>query len=629
MNDITIIPPKQISRNEFEVEINNNILQELNDIKYKYIPEESWPILDKEKYALIKRIDNINNALSSHNQNKFINNFDDLINSNFEPNSKLSQATAETLMELKEDIHKLYKEIEIFFKKANSIFIGSSISSLVDTAEELLIEKATNIYQRCRKLVCVVKISSIPKVKKDKIKRYEDPYVITIIDHLYLTEILTRLASWSKYDGRSDSIKVIDNCPEKIAKHLISRPHNKLRVLNGFVNAPTMRPDGTIFDEPGYDPDTGLLFISENNNFEKIPDNPTKEDAIESLKILKNIFRDFPFENPLSESIAISWILTVAARKALPTVPINCFSSPMPGTGKTLISDLVSLIITGKRCAVMAYTGNEAEDEKRLFSSLMAGDQIINYDNIDKDFSSSIISSLVTAEYFQGRKLGVNENHALINNLAISANGNNLIISGDMPRRTLLSIIDANVENPENRKLPDIKTEVIENRSKIIKAIYTILIAYKKAGSPNKVNLGSFEDWSDLIPSALCWLGLPNPCDSIKRIKAEDPNRIAISNLLESWFDVFESKAMPIKKAIKFIIINPDKENKHSRLKESFICLAPGKNELEIDTTNLGRKMREYKNNIIGNYRLETDGFDHGSVCWRVLKIGKSSQSAD
>jgi len=93
------------------------------------------------------------------------------------------------------------------------------------------------------------------------------------------------------------------------------------------------------------------------------------------------------------------------------------------------------------------------------------------------------------------------------------ATGNNLVVIGDMTRRTLVCSLDAGVERPENRtfKAPDPIDVVRGDRAKYVVAALTVLRAYHVAGRPEQgtIPLGSFEVWSRRVRDALIWLGEP------------------------------------------------------------------------------------------------------------------------
>lgn len=115
--------------------------------------------------------------------------------------------------------------------------------------------------------------------------------------------------------------------------------------------------------------------------------------------------------------------------------------------------------------------------------------------------------------------------------------GNNFTILGDVCRRAITTNMDPEVERPELRQFGfDPVERVLTNRGQYIAAALTICRAYFAAGRPDKVKrLASFEGWSDTVRSALIWLGKEDPVKSMESARAEDPERIELSDMLEAW----------------------------------------------------------------------------------------------
>jgi hypothetical protein len=120
------------------------------------------------------------------------------------------------------------------------------------------------------------------------------------------------------------------------------------------------------------------------------------------------------------------------------------------------------------------------------------------------------------------------------------ATGNNFTIVGDLCRRVITVNLDSEMERPEFRQFDfDPVERVLGNRGAYIAAALTICRAYVVAGRPNKApRLASFEGWSDLVRSALIWLGQADPVKSMEIARAEDPERAELSTLLEAWAQV-------------------------------------------------------------------------------------------
>jgi len=56
------------------------------------------------------------------------------------------------------------------------------------------------------------------------------------------------------------------------------------------------------------------------------------------------------------------------------------------------------------------------------------------------------------------------------------------------------------------------------------------------AGRPGVLpRLTSFEAWSDTVRSALVWLGKADPLDRMEEIRADDPERDLLGQVLRAW----------------------------------------------------------------------------------------------
>ncbi len=483
-------------------------------------------------------------------------------------------------------------------------------------AEEVLLKLGTDIFQRGGRLVRVVTAATKPS--ESSILRSEDAYIITDVNFTYLTEVLTQKALWVTVNSKGKK-KDID-CPEKISKTLIARGQWRLPVLRGLIHAPTLRTDGSVLDRPGYDPISGLLFLSSDTRWEPILENPTLEDAKCALKKLRALLEGFPFANPESESVAVSGILTSLVRKSIATAPMHGFTAPKMGSGKSLLADAIALIATGKPNSVLSAAENEIEERKRLLSVLMEGDLMICYDNIEKPFGSPSLCSILTQREFKDRVLGCSSTASVPTDSCFLATGNNLTIVGDLSTRTLLCQLDPKVEHPEERSFAiDLHQYIPEHRPQLLHAGLTILKAYDEAGRPsqNIKQFGRFEDWSDWVRSAIVWVGMPDPCLTRREIEATDPVRTALGTLFSSWYALFHSYSIKI----KALVAKANETGEiNSTLKEALIELAGTPNG-EINERSLSNKLKHYKNRIEQGYRLETAGELQGTTLWRITKV--------
>jgi hypothetical protein len=104
-----------------------------------------------------------------------------------------------------------------------------------------------------------------------------------------------------------------------------------------IANAPFLHADGTICDQEGYDPVSGLLCKWDGKVFPSIPHAPSKTDAMDALAELKKPLAEFPFVTGGGEgkgadkSAALSAMLTALDRRGMDIAPLHGFTAPTRG----------------------------------------------------------------------------------------------------------------------------------------------------------------------------------------------------------------------------------------------------------------------------------------------------------
>jgi putative DNA primase/helicase len=498
---------------------------------------------------------------------------------------------------------------------------SGGLTEMTDRAESIMISSKAGIYQRSGKLVRIITEATKPRPKRKKspdeneIKRAEDALVIAEVDYIYLTEILGKIARWIRFDERTQQYKQKD-CPEKVSRTLLARRIWDLPVLTGIIQAPTLRPDGSILENPGYDEETGLYFEPGQTVFLSIPEHPSREDAKTALDLILEVICEFPFEGSESRSVAVSAIITALIRKSIRTAPLHGFTAPKMSSGKSLLADVVGLIATGKVNCAIPHAENESEEKKRLLAVLSEGDPVLCFDNIERPFGSPAMCSILSQTEYKDRILGSTRNLGVSTSATFLATGNNLTFVGDISTRVVLCRLDPRCERPEERNFEkDLYKYIPKVRGKLVIAALTILRAYHVAGRPKQEILpfGRFEEWSDLVRSALVWLDEEDPCKSRKEVENTDPVRASLGSLLSAWYEAFGDMSRKIRDVIKAV-----EDEKLVSLREALIELAPDKNG--INSRSLGKKFASFKGRIENGYRLDSCGQYQGVDTWRVTK---------
>jgi hypothetical protein len=305
--------------------------------------------------------------------------------------------------------------------------------------------------------------------------------------------------------------------------------------LRAIIHAPTLRPDGSVISEPGYDEATGLLLVGDRL-WRHVPDNPSKRDAGKALAVLSEPIAALPFVAESDRAAALALLLTSVLRPSLKTSPMFAVTAPSAGTGKSLTVDVAAIMATGRPAAVITPTADEAELEKRIGASALAGDAILSIDNVTHILRSDQLCQMLTQDEVQVRVLGSSKNVRIPSTGLICVTGNNLCVYGDLNRRTIQIRLDAQCERPEEREFQfDPIQLALRKRPELVAAALTIVRAYWSAGTPSLAPaFGGFEAWSDLIRSALIWLGLPDCRGDVAAQRAADPEKDELAEIVEA-----------------------------------------------------------------------------------------------
>ncbi|KAB7785377.1 hypothetical protein [Methylorubrum populi] len=353
-----------------------------------------------------------------------------------------------------------------------------------------------------------------------------------------LMYILARAAIFQSFDGRKGDFKRVDP-PEKTAAMILDGAGDwTFPSVAGVITTPTMRTDGTILSESGYDRQSRLYLVRDPDLvLPPIPEAPTREQALEALQLFKDLLHEFPFVSPVDRAVALSGLLTTVARPALATAPAIAISAHTAGTGKSYLVDVAAALSTGRRCPVIAPGRGEEELEKRLGPLILNSVPIVSIDNIEGELGGIFLCQATERPAVGLRPLGKSEIRTAECRSMFYLTGNNLVLLEDMTRRALMANLDARMERPELREFAGKPFDlVLANRGAYIAAALTILRAYRVAGMPDRLpRLASYEQWSDNVRSTLVWLGEEDPVLTMEKTRKADPVAQAIRQLYAQW----------------------------------------------------------------------------------------------
>jgi hypothetical protein len=328
---------------------------------------------------------------------------------------------------------------------------------------------------------------------------------------------LTELATIMKWDGRSNAYVQADAPLDYLRTWLAQGTWENLRTIEAVMRAPFVRLDGSICDTPGYDEASYTLYAP-SDTFPPIPEAPTRDDAFEALQRLREVVSEFPWKDGTSETSFLAHIFSEVTRMACAHCPMFWYTAPRAGEGKTLLSELPSLIVHGAEPSLHPWVAGE-EMRKMLTAALHSGERSILLDNAQTGgkIRGSELCAFLTSANWSDRKLGETESLTIPNRAVLSATGNNVTPTGDLARRSFVIRLDANMQRTRDRvfKIDNLREYVLAHRATLLVDVLTILKAYYTTGELEKLNtLPSFETWTKRALAPLLWLGMPNPMET-------------------------------------------------------------------------------------------------------------------
>ena len=512
------------------------------------------------------------------------------------------------------------------------------LTRMLDETEQALRERNAPVYQRGGKLVHTFRVNRAPD-QDDDIKRPINALGIHEMDKNQLRESIgnhARFWKWGTKDKKPAKVDIATPWP--VVSHTASRAERwRFRDLHGIIETPLMRQDGTIITEDGYDSASGLLLDKGGIEYPPIALTPTEQQCADALAILKKPFAQFPFvpdedsialgssealaARSASRSVVLSGVLTSLTRHLMRAAPMHAISAPSVATGKSYIADGIAIIATGRDAATLTFTGDEAEDEKRIVGALVQGDTVLAYDNVEKEMFGAFICSVLTQESVQVRVLGSTGQHTLSTAVTLTANGNGLTLAGDLADRAVICKIDAGIDKPGEREFSgDFHADMRAQRPVLVAAALTLLRGYIAAGSPwpQGITESRFKSWDRLVRGCLLWLGEPDPYATKDFVASTDSVRESLDALVDAIIGLIGiGKPFSANDLVHFKIDNANGDAGRA-MDEALRGVMPVGSSKAPSPNPVSKYLQRNRDRIIGGYVLR-GGKDSDTKRWRFV----------
>jgi hypothetical protein len=400
--------------------------------------------------------------------------------------------------------------------------------------------------------------SSIPS----RVESDEQGAAVRLLTEDSLRGHLARAATWYKEveDRKTgDVLKIPAHPPIATVKDMLASEAPPLPRLIRIVSAPPILPNGTVGVKPGYYADTQTYYAPRPGFvMPPVPQHPTDQDRLDAYcLIVDELLCDFPFLAPRNEELArrqvnverahaIAAMLCPLVRDLIdgPT-PLHMIEKTSPGTGGTLLANVLALPAIGVIVDAMTLGKDEESIAKKLTAKLMQGPSVLLLDNISKRgvLDSESLSSAITADIYEDRILGVSKTARMKVRCAWMGTGNNPRVSHEIARRTVRIRLDAHVDRPWLRDTTSFRHRLpawaMENRGEILRALYILVLAWFDAGRPPAPagrSLGMFESWSEVIGGILFHASIPGFLGNLDEFyERTDAEGAAMRRFIETW----------------------------------------------------------------------------------------------
>ena len=153
---------------------------------------------------------------------------------------------------------------------------------------------------------------------------------------------LARAANFIRFKRGKDGgpEKISCSPPLDVARDVLALGQWPFPPLEAVVEVPVLRPDGSVVEQPGYDPATRLFYApAAGLNIPVIPKHPTKSDIDQALSVLDDVVSDFPYadsrECGANKANTLGLLLSPIVRQAIEgRAPLALIDAPAGGYGE-------------------------------------------------------------------------------------------------------------------------------------------------------------------------------------------------------------------------------------------------------------------------------------------------------
>jgi hypothetical protein len=305
------------------------------------------------------------------------------------------------------------------------------------------------------------------------------------------------------------------------------------------VRMPVRRADGRpVLLPEGYDEESGIYTLKSGL---KIDEAMSIEHATARLDYY---LREFGFEDPRSKAVQICAMESLFGTCMLPLEAARMgfvWRSNDRGGGKSLLAEMAIVAPFGLPATADIRDRNKLAET--FDSAALQSEAYIFFDNLEGAVKNTLIDNFITAPSRRVRLFHTQKTVEAVAGTVLLFTGNNLEVSPDIDRRTLLCRLFVQEFDLQERRIENFinvhKLMQPAVRGEILGALWALIRNWASKGFPAAGERGkpyrraSFEEWSDVFGGIVQAAGYHNPLQVPPDEKSASPERVHQRRLVE------------------------------------------------------------------------------------------------
>jgi putative DNA primase/helicase len=402
--------------------------------------------------------------------------------------------------------------------------------------------------------------------------------------------------------------------PMWLVDDLLARPEPPLPPLARITEAPVFGPDGTLQTTPGYHPASRTFYAPPRGvKIPDVPTRPSRDDVTLANLLIEELLCDFKFVNAADKAHAKAlWLLPFVRDLIEDATPNHLIESPGPGSGKTLLADVLVRPAIGRHVGIVTEGRDDDEWRKRLTAVLREARAVLLLDNIRRPLESGQLAAALTASApWSDRLLGKNEMISAPVRCCWVTTGNNPVVSTEIARRSIRIRLDPESERPWLRQgfqHENLRAWVDRQRGRLIWAALVLAQHWlaQDRPAPHCKPLGSYEGWTVVIGGILEAAGIEGFLGNLEDFyEIADHEGTIWRGLVNAWAEKFGMQVVGAGDLFQ-LAVEMDGFN-----------LGHGNDKAQ--RTVFGVQLTRQRDRVIGGYRIAFVGERWRTKRWRLL----------